>query len=211
MSPLRERMIEDMTLAGLALGTRQAYTQAVRRLTARYRRSPDQLNEEEVRGYLLELRQQGAARGTFKIGLYGLRFFYQRTLHRDWDLFREKKDRRTWAEAAASCAVGRSGPSTARPRPQHDPPDVPRHHVCVRPAHRRSHPVGDPLRRPRQPGAAYHWQRRQGAAGAAAPAGSRRVRYRVADPSQPALAVPQPVRGRAAQPTRAIAYLRRRG
>ncbi len=32
MSPLRERMNEDMTLAGLALGTRQAYTQAVRRL-----------------------------------------------------------------------------------------------------------------------------------------------------------------------------------
>jgi hypothetical protein len=62
MSPLRERMIEDMTLAGLALGTRQAYTQAVRRLAARYRRSPDQLNEEEVRSYLLELRRQGAAR-----------------------------------------------------------------------------------------------------------------------------------------------------
>jgi hypothetical protein len=69
MSPLRKRMIEDMILAGLALGTRQAYTQAVRRLAARYRRSPDQLSEEEVRGYLLELRQQGAARGTFKIGL----------------------------------------------------------------------------------------------------------------------------------------------
>ena len=41
MSPLRTRMIDDMTLAGLALGTRQAYTQAVRRLAARYRRSPD--------------------------------------------------------------------------------------------------------------------------------------------------------------------------
>ena len=106
MSPLRTRMIDDMTLAGLALGTRQAYTQAVRRLAARYRRSPDQLSEEEVRGYLLELRQQGAARGTFKIGLYGLRFFYQHTLYRNWDLFREKKDRRTWAEAAALCAVG---------------------------------------------------------------------------------------------------------
>src|SRR6267154_1714289 len=121
MSQLRERMVEDMILAGLALGTRQAYTQAVRRLTARYRRSPDQLSEEEVRGYLLELRQQGAARGTFKIGLYGLRFLYQRTLHRDWDLFREKKDRRPWTEAAASRAVGGSGPSTARPRPQRDP------------------------------------------------------------------------------------------
>jgi phospholipid transport system substrate-binding protein len=34
MSPLRERMIEDMTLAGLALGTRQAYTQALRCLAA---------------------------------------------------------------------------------------------------------------------------------------------------------------------------------
>ena len=183
MSPLRKRMIEDMTLAGLALGTRQAYTQAVHRLAARYRRSPDQLSEEEVRGYLLELRQQGAARGTFKIGLYGLRFFYHHTLHRDWDLFREKKDRRTWPEAAASCAVGGSGPSTARPRPQPDAPDVPRHHVCMRPAHRRSHHVGDPLRRPRQPSAACHWQRRQGAAGAAAPAGSRRVGHPVADPS----------------------------
>ena len=139
MSPLRERMIEDMILAGLALGTRQAYTQAVRRLAARYRRSPDQLSEEEVRSYLLELRQQGVARGTFKIGLYGLRFLYQHTLRRDWDLFREKKDRRTGTEAAASRAVGGSGPSTARPRPQHDPPDVPRHHVCVRPAHQRGH------------------------------------------------------------------------
>src|ERR1700732_4681865 len=127
MSQLRERMIEDMILAGLALGTRQAYTQAVRRLAARYRRSPDQLSEEEVRGYLLELRQEGAARGTFKIGLYGLRFPYQPTPRRDGDLLREKKDRRTWPEAAASCAVGGAGTSTARPRPQHDPPDVPRH------------------------------------------------------------------------------------
>jgi site-specific recombinase XerD len=110
-------MIEDMTLAGLALGTQKIYIQAVRRLAAHYRRSPDQLSEEEVRGYLLELRQQGAARGTFKIGLYGLRFFYQHTLGRGWELFREKKDRRTWAEAAASCVVGGSGPSAARPRP----------------------------------------------------------------------------------------------
>lgn len=54
MWPLRERMIEDMILAGLALGTRQAYTQAVRRLAAHYRPSPDQLSEEEVRRYLLD-------------------------------------------------------------------------------------------------------------------------------------------------------------
>ena len=59
MSPLRARMIEDMSLAGLATGTQKIYVQAVRRLAAHYRRSPDLLSEEEVRGYLLGLRQRG--------------------------------------------------------------------------------------------------------------------------------------------------------
>ena len=59
MSPLRARMIEDMILAGLAEGTRQSYVRAVRQLTAFYRRAPDQLSEEEVRRYLLGLRQRG--------------------------------------------------------------------------------------------------------------------------------------------------------
>ena len=69
-------MIEDMTLAGLAAGTQTVYIQAVRRLAAHYRRSPDQLSEEEVRAYLLDLRQRGVARGTFKTARAGLRFFY---------------------------------------------------------------------------------------------------------------------------------------
>jgi hypothetical protein len=101
MSPLRVRMIEDMTLAGLAEGTQKIYTQAVRRLAAHYRRSPDQLGEEEVRAYLLSLRQQGVARGTFQTSHYGLRFLYQHTLGRAWGLFGEKKDRLASTEAAA--------------------------------------------------------------------------------------------------------------
>ena len=101
MSPLRMRMIEDMTLAGLALGTQRIYTQAVYRLAAHHRRSPDQLSEEEVRGYLLDLRQRGVARGTFKTSQYGLRFLYRHTLGRAWGLFGEKKNRLTPTEAAA--------------------------------------------------------------------------------------------------------------
>ena len=101
MSPLRARMIEDMTLAGLAQGTQETYTHAVRRLAAHYRRSPDQLTEEEVRAYLLGLRQRGVARGTFKASQYGLRFLYHRTLGRAWGLFGEKKHRLATAEAAA--------------------------------------------------------------------------------------------------------------
>ena len=38
MSPLRVRMLEDMSLAGLAKGTQKLYVSAVYRLTAHYRR-----------------------------------------------------------------------------------------------------------------------------------------------------------------------------
>lgn len=101
MSPLRARMLEDMSLAGLAVGTQKIYAQAVYRLTAHYRRSPDQLSEDEVRRYLLDLRERGVARGTFKTSRYGLQFFYRHTLGQDWGLFGGEKDRRAAAEAAA--------------------------------------------------------------------------------------------------------------
>jgi hypothetical protein len=101
MSPQRARMIDDMILAGLAEGTRKLYVQAVRRLAAHHRRPPDQLSEEEVRSDLLGLRQRGVARGTFQSRHYGLRFFYQPTLGRAWELFGEKKDRLATSEAAA--------------------------------------------------------------------------------------------------------------
>jgi Phage integrase, N-terminal SAM-like domain len=61
-----------------------------RRLAARYRRSPDQLSEEEVRGYLLGLRERGVALGTFKAYHGGIQFLYRRTLDRDWALFQKK-------------------------------------------------------------------------------------------------------------------------
>lgn len=91
MTPLRARMIEDMTLAGLAPRTQESYLQAVRRLVKHYRRPPDQIGEEEVRRYLLEMREQGAARGTFKTAHYGIRFLYGRTLGYDWPLFGKKR------------------------------------------------------------------------------------------------------------------------
>jgi integrase/recombinase XerD len=46
---------------------------------------------KRVWGYLLDLRQRGAARGTFKTGQYGLRFLYRHTLGRAWGLFGEKR------------------------------------------------------------------------------------------------------------------------
>ena len=109
MTPLRLRMIEDMTLAGLAAGTQAIYIQAVRRLAAHYRRSPDQLSEDEVRAYLLALRERGVALGTFKTNQGGIQFLYRRTLERDWPLFWKKRFARHGRSACpSSCRTLRS-------------------------------------------------------------------------------------------------------
>jgi hypothetical protein len=83
MTPLRLRMIEDMRTAGLASGTQALYLDAVRNLAAHYRRSPDKLSEEEVRAYLLSLREWGVALGTFKTNHGGIQFLYRWTLDRE--------------------------------------------------------------------------------------------------------------------------------
>ena len=88
MSELRDRMIQDMKLAGLVEGTRREYVRAVRQLAAYYMLSPDQLSEREVEQYILYVRDElGVARGTFEPLLAGLRFFYLNTLGCDWLLF----------------------------------------------------------------------------------------------------------------------------
>ena len=77
MTPLRLQMIEDMRSAGLAPGTQAVYVDAVRRLAEHYRRSPTQLTEDEVRSYLLGLRERGLALGTFKTNHGGIQFLYR--------------------------------------------------------------------------------------------------------------------------------------
>jgi len=82
-------MIEDMKLAGLAATTQEIYLQAVRSLAKHYRRSPELLAEEDVRRYLLEVRERNA-RGSFKTSHYGIQFFYRNTLGKDWALFKKR-------------------------------------------------------------------------------------------------------------------------
>ncbi len=49
MTPLRQRMIEDMQLRGLSEATQQSYVGAVKQLAQYYGKSPEQLTEEELR------------------------------------------------------------------------------------------------------------------------------------------------------------------
>ena len=92
MTELRERMIQDLKLAGLGEGTQQRYLQAVRQLTAYYMVSPDQLSERQVQDYILYLRDELAiAKGTFEPMFFGLKFFFVNTLGYEWPLFTKKK------------------------------------------------------------------------------------------------------------------------
>jgi integrase/recombinase XerD len=97
-TPLRQKMIEDMQLHGFAVRTQEAYLSAVVLLARHYHKSPDQINEEELRQYFLYLKnEKHAARNTCTIALCGIKFFFQHTLGREWKTFdflrpaREKK------------------------------------------------------------------------------------------------------------------------
>ncbi len=91
MTPLRQRMLEEMKLAGLMVSTQEVYVREVRRLAAYYHRSPDTLCEEEVRQYFLAVLGRGVAQGTFKTCRAGLQFLYCETLEQDWPLFAKKR------------------------------------------------------------------------------------------------------------------------
>ena len=115
MSELRERMVADMRSQGLSASTQEVYLQGVKGLAAYYRRSPDQLDEKDVRRYLLYLRdERGVARGTFTPHQGGIRFLFAHTLDRDWSLFL-KKSPPAEEEAFAICFVGRGSAPTSWP------------------------------------------------------------------------------------------------
>jgi integrase/recombinase XerD len=85
MTPLRKRMIEDLQLRGCSPATQQAYLWAVQKLARHYQKSPELLNEEELRAYFLHLRTvEHCAPGTLKIALSGIKFCLVVTLQRSW-------------------------------------------------------------------------------------------------------------------------------
>ena len=90
MTPLRQRMTEDLQLRGLAARTQEAYVGAVKQLAEHYHKSPDLVSAEELRQYFLYLKnEKQVSCSTYSIALHGLRFFYTYTLQRpdvtlDW-------------------------------------------------------------------------------------------------------------------------------
>ncbi len=80
ISPLRRRMIEDMTIRSLSPATQRSYLHAVARFSQYFGRSPDRLGLEDVRAYHVHLASKGVAWGSLNLVVCALRFFYGVTL-----------------------------------------------------------------------------------------------------------------------------------
>jgi site-specific recombinase XerD len=73
-------MVEEMRLRNFSPRTEKSYLAAVIGLVKHYRRSPDQITQEEIRAYLLHLQERGLSASSRNIAVSGLKFFYHQVL-----------------------------------------------------------------------------------------------------------------------------------
>lgn len=82
ISPLRRRMIEDMTIRQFGEHTQRDYIRQVREFTIFLGRSPDRAEPEDLRRYQLHLASCGASYARMNLACTALRFFFHTTLDR---------------------------------------------------------------------------------------------------------------------------------
>ena len=90
ISPLRQRMIDDMTARRFKEKVQKDYVRHVRNFAAFLRRSPDTATSEDVRSFQLHLAKQQIGAPTINSAIAALRFFFNVTLERP-DLVRHLK------------------------------------------------------------------------------------------------------------------------
>jgi integrase/recombinase XerD len=83
ISPLRQRMIDDMRMRRLAPKTQAGYLRVVRQFTVFLGRSPDTATLEDLRRYQLHLVDHGVSPISLNAAITGLKFFFDTTLGRD--------------------------------------------------------------------------------------------------------------------------------
>ncbi|MCJ9697443.1 site-specific integrase [Rhizobium sp. MC63] len=80
MSPLRRRMIDDMTIRNLSPATQRSYLHAVTKFSRYFGRSPDRLGLEDVRAFQVHLVSSGLSWPALNQTVCALRFFFGVTL-----------------------------------------------------------------------------------------------------------------------------------
>src|SRR3989454_5699384 len=87
MTPLRKRLIEDMTVRNFAPATQATYVQQVSLFARHFGQSPETLGPEEIRSYEVHLAmEKQLAPASIRTAVAALRFLYNVTLHKDWVL-----------------------------------------------------------------------------------------------------------------------------
>jgi integrase/recombinase XerD len=85
MTPLRQRMLEDMRVRNLSEGTQYQYVLRVAKFAQHLGKSPELLGSEDVRTYQVYLKeQQHVSWSVLNVTVCALRFLYRVTLHKDW-------------------------------------------------------------------------------------------------------------------------------
>src|SRR5436190_9078525 len=82
ISPLRQRMLEDMNMRRFVPDTRREYIRAVKKLASFLGRSPDTATAEELRAFQLHLTETGLQPPSINATVTALRFFFKVTLDR---------------------------------------------------------------------------------------------------------------------------------
>ena len=82
MTPLRQRMLEDMAMRGLRTETQRDYIRIVKSFATFLGRSPDTATAEDIRRFQVYQRESGMQPQSINNTVSGLRFFFTVTLNR---------------------------------------------------------------------------------------------------------------------------------
>lgn len=83
MGQYRDRMAEDLALRGYKPSTRENYLRCTKHFVAHFMRTPDKLGEEQIRQFLLHLKnERSTGLASLKMHVAAIKFFYNHTLRR---------------------------------------------------------------------------------------------------------------------------------
>ncbi len=95
MGKLKDKMKKDMELKNLSKRTITTYLKCVQNFAVYYGKSPEDIGHDSIREYLYYLlKEKHASQATISQHYSALKFFYQTTLGRDWDVLKIPRSRR---------------------------------------------------------------------------------------------------------------------
>jgi hypothetical protein len=118
-SVIRQQVITDMEMAGLAAKTQEDYLSVMDRFFGNVWVTPEKVTEKMVTDYLKAKIRRGVTPGTLRPMRYALQFLFENTLGRDWDLFKKESmppnssacHERSVMHSAACCSPAFANPS----------------------------------------------------------------------------------------------------